>query len=365
VIQRTKTMIMNTFIRPSLWFLCLLFNPFATNGQTSAPSESLKTGSSIFDILYHEQKAVNVTIKTQIKNLVANKLDEESVPAMIFFKDKAGKERKFEIKLEKRGKFRLRACYFPPLKLDFKKPDLRAAGLSDYDDMKMVTHCLEDPKKGKENVLREYLVYKLYNLLTPYSYRVQLIKIRYEDEDKTISKIKAYGFLIEDTKQMADRLNGDVLETFNLKTEEMLLENFQLQSLFQYLIGNADWDLGMQRNIKVLSSLSDEKLYVIPYDFDFSGLVNADYAIPNPDYGLFSVRDRVFLGASDELVPTTTYFLSKEKDMLKLCKKSKLLNRESRNDIVNYLYYCFREMENGPRDIRFPEDLLRAKTIKN
>lgn len=356
---------MNAFIRFSLWFLCLLFNPFVTNGQTSAPSGSLKSGSSIFDILYHEQKAVNVTIKTQIKNLVANKLDDESVPAEISFKDKNGVDRKFEMKLEKRGKFRLRQCYFPPLKLDFKKPDLRAAGLSDYDDMKLVTHCLEDPKKGKENVVREFLVYKLYNLLTPYSYRVQMIKILYEDEDEKVSEVKAYGFLIEDTKEMADRLNGEVVETFNLKPEEMLLDNFQLQSLFQYLIGNADWDLGMLRNIKVLSSFSDEKLYAIPYDFDFSGLVNADYAIPNPDYGLFSVRDRVFLGAQDELVPSTSYLLSKESALLKLCKKAKLLSRESRNDIVNYLYYCFREFENGPRDIRFPEDLLRPKTIKN
>lgn len=358
-------MIMNTFIRPSLWFLCLLLHQLAAIGQTTVPSESLKSGSSIFDILYHEQEAVNVTIKTQLNDLVANKLIEESVPAIIFFTDKAGVEREFKIKLESRGKFRLRQCYFPPLKLDFKKSDLQAAGLGDYDDMKLVTHCLEDPKKGRENVLREFLAYKLYNLLTPYSFRVQLIKIRYEDEDKTVSKVKAFGFLIEDTKEMADRLNGDILETLNLKKEELSLDNFQIQSLFQYLIGNADWDLKMQRNIKVLSSFSDEKLYVIPYDFDFSGLVNADYAIPNPDYGLFSVRDRVFLGASEELVPATTYFLSKEKEILELCKRTKLLNRESRNDIVNFLFYCFREMENGPRDIQFPEDLLRAKTIKN
>jgi hypothetical protein len=356
---------MNTFIRLSLWFICLLFYPLTATGQTTAPGESRKTGSSIFDILYHEQGAVNVTLKTQIEDLVLNKLDEGSVPAMIFFKDHSGTAREFKIKLEPRGKFRLRQCYFPPLKLNFKKSDLRAMGLEDYDDMKLVTHCLENPKEGKENVLREYLAYKLYNLLTPYSFRVQLIKIRYEDEDGTFSKVKAYGFLIEDTKEMADRLNGYVIDSFNLQKEEMALDNFQLQSLFQYLIGNADWDLGMLRNIKVLASFSDEELYSIPYDFDFSGLVNASYAIPNPDYRLFSVRDRVFLGANDELVPTTTYFLSKEEELLKLCQKTKLLDRESRNDIVNYLYYCFREMENGPRDIRFPEDLLQAKPIKN
>ena len=71
--------------------------------------------------------------------------------------------------LSLRGKFRRMRCQFPPLRVQFKKDTLRALGLADHNDLKLVTHCMDDPDSSRENILREYLCYRLYNILTPIS----------------------------------------------------------------------------------------------------------------------------------------------------------------------------------------------------
>ncbi|MBK9492182.1 MAG: hypothetical protein IPO07_27855 [Haliscomenobacter sp.] len=58
----------------------------------------------------------------------------------------------------------------------------------------MVTHCIENKTIGNEQLLKEFLTYRLYNLLTDKSYRVQLIQITYVDSNGK-DKEKRYGFL--------------------------------------------------------------------------------------------------------------------------------------------------------------------------
>ena len=49
------------------------------------------------------------------------------------------------------------------------------------------------------------------------------------------------------------------------------------------------------RNVKLLRPEPNSLLCTFPYDFDFSGFVSATYAIPNPDYKLKNIKQRVFL----------------------------------------------------------------------
>ena len=53
---------------------------------------------------------------------------------------------------------------------------------------------MDDEKEDKSYLLREYLGYKLYNQITDASYRVQLLRIHYEDESTGEAK-KQIGFL--------------------------------------------------------------------------------------------------------------------------------------------------------------------------
>ena len=66
-------------------------------------------------------------------------------------------------------------------------------------------------------------------------------------------------------------------------------------AVFQYLIGNTDWSVKALHNIKLLSVPGSAPI-AVPYDFDYSGLVNASYAVPPAHLPLSSVTERYYNG---------------------------------------------------------------------
>ena len=94
-----------------------------------------------------------------------------------------------------------------------------------------------------------------------------------------------------------------------------------LVSIFEYMIGNTDWSVFASHNIKLLLSKSDS-FHVsirIPYDFDYSGFVNTDYAIPDPRLNISNVRERVYRGyprTIDEMDETLDIFRESKKKYL-------------------------------------------------
>jgi len=70
-----------------------------------------------------------------------------------------------------------------------------------------------------------------------------------------------------------------------------------LVSVFQYLIGNSDWSVWKRHNIAIFQRPEEPRpLLAVPYDYDFSGAVNAPYATPPPQLNIQSVRQRVYRG---------------------------------------------------------------------
>ena len=59
-------------------------------------------------------------------------------------------------------------------------------------------------------------------------------------------------------------------------------------ALFEYMIGNLDWSVPVRHNIKLIVPKEDSNAiaFPVPYDFDYSGLVKTDYAIPPPELEL-------------------------------------------------------------------------------
>jgi hypothetical protein len=152
-------------------------------------------------------------------------------------------------------------------------------------------------------VLREYAAYKLYNVLTPESLKVRLAKVRYMDGDKEV--VTRWGFFIEDIDDLAKRIEGKELEVESLPSSTLDPVDSARYSLFQYMIGNLDWDMtsgppGSKccHNSKLVGATLEarEALVPVPYDFDYSGLVNAPYAMPPASVPVQSVRTRYYRG---------------------------------------------------------------------
>jgi len=234
----------------------------------------------------------------------------------------------------------------PPLKLNFKKKELKEAGLAKFDDMKLVTQCMKGDGNSKTSVLREYLAYKVYNEITEDCFRVQLLKITYKDIENGKTS-KQWGFLIEDTAEMRNRLGATKSEQKRgFEKEAFNHACFYKTAVFQYMIGNSDWDISAGRNIKTV--MKDGKVLAIPYDFDFSGLVDASYAMPNGNYEMSSVQERVYMGFKEDLVhldATLEIFKAKQSDIINLVKDFKVLRMGDRRYVVNYLNSFYNNIE--------------------
>lgn len=251
---------------------------------------------TIFEI-FARKESLEITITTDLTNLIENRRTEDFLKASLTYEDESGKEISRQIELQPRGKFRRRVCDFPPVRLKFAKKDLEAEGLeARFNKLKLVTHCIDDKLVGNENLLKEYLLYQLYNELTPNSYRAQLVKVTYVDATGQQSKIKRYGILLEDTDEMAARLGGEESDLLNIHPDSLSAKDERTMALFEYMIANMDWDTKMVRNVKLVAQAGSDKMIPVPYDFDFSGFVNASYAIPRGDIGQLTIRDRLYLG---------------------------------------------------------------------
>jgi hypothetical protein len=302
----------------------------------AARPASLQAQPTIFDEMYGKE-VLEVTLTTDIQQFIANKNTDTYQPARIQFKGRAGEEHAWDIRLRPRGRYRRRVCDFPPIKIKYPKKEIKQAGYAGHNDLKLVTHCLSDPL-GDELVMREHLVYLLYRELSPYAFRTQLVHITYIDNQGG-APLARYGILLEDEDELAERYRMEVCdECYGYQEEDFEDQARKINQLFQYLIGNADWSLRMQRNIKILQREEDqqEDLLFVPYDFDFSEMVNAPYQVEEP----ISFPE---LSAADQ--PVAQHFYRHREVLAQLVNNYRLLDEKARRQCLRRIEKFYRKLE--------------------
>ena len=164
--------------------ICLFLPAMAGASQPS---------STLFNLL-ERNGVLKVELELSLSTLEENTKNENYYPATFRFTDNTGAAQEWDTRVRARGRYRRRVCDFPPLKIDFGKDDLQKKGLMPFDDLKLVTHCM-DGDDGDDAALREYLGYVLYQKLTGYILRAQLVEVAYKDTDGR-RKITQYGILL-------------------------------------------------------------------------------------------------------------------------------------------------------------------------
>lgn len=218
-------------------------------------------------------------------------------PALLQLAHDDGTTVDIPLEVRTRGNYRLRrsTCAFPNLRLDFDRtPAALSTAFAHQNDLKLVAHC-RDRDSYEQNLIEEYLAYRLYNLLTETSFRVRLARITYRDTHDSRPSITRLAFLVENPEMLAERLGGIHLEAPGAAPGDLHALASARAELFQYMIGNTDFSIVNFHNAEVFR-LPDGQYHPVPYDFDFSGLVDAPYAAPAALLGTRSVRDRVFRG---------------------------------------------------------------------
>ena len=213
------------------------------------------------------------------------------------------------VRVRTRGIYRRANCDVPPLRLRFDEKDVRGTLLDQLRRPKLVTHCI-DRDTYEQNLLLEYAIYRSWRLFTPYGFAARLVRVTYEDSAGRVRPVTRYGIVTEDPERLAQRLGATTLTQADLRIGRIQRPFMSLLGVFQYLIGNTDWAVPMRHNVELLRT-ADSAIYAIPYDFDWSGVIDAPYARPNSILHTRFVTERVFRGVcqpQDDLVPTLERF---------------------------------------------------------
>lgn len=241
-----------------------------------------------------------------------------------------------------RGNYRLKNCSIPPVMILFDQGGRPGTHFAGQRRLKLVTHCRDNARYEQNNHV-EYLIYKLYNLLTEQSFGARQIEATWVDTGRNTESVKP-AFIIEEERHLAERLEGE-LEGAPIGFDESEPITTTRLGLFQLLLGNTDWSQPGQHNIVMLRKGMD---YIpLPYDFDWSGLVNAPYARPDPSLNLRTVRERQYRGpcTSERLFQMALQqLLDKQEAMLALVDEVTGLEPNRVTDIKNYLGSFFREV---------------------
>jgi len=320
------------------YFMAIFCISAFANTPPKAVENVINSTLTIFDKLQQENVEV-ITITLPIDSLILNKNTNKSFAGSFTYNDKLGVELSKSIMIKPRGKSRRRHCSFPPLKIAFSKDNLRAYGLrSKHRSLKLVTHC-NSTANANDKVLKEYLTYKIYNKLTENSLQVQLLQINYKDSnsDKTLTY---YGYLLEDIDELAERLGGVESNIYGKSLAEFVPTNTNYVTLFQFMIGNEDWEIPNRRNVRYVHLQKENKFLLIPYDFDMTGLVAAEYAKPNVNLGMRTVTQRLFMGQfvdKSNRKNTVNHFLSKKEEIYQLINDCEALSPKHQLYMSNYL----------------------------
>ncbi|OLC07757.1 MAG: hypothetical protein AUH42_02940 [Gemmatimonadetes bacterium 13_1_40CM_70_11] len=216
-------------------------------------------------------------------------------PGVLSYRSAAGDTVSVNVQLHTRGHFRLRICEFPPLKVEFDRTNTAHTLFAHQGNLKLVVQCRHS-RDYANYLLEEYLIYRVYNLVTPRSFAARLARVTYVDATGKKPPATRYAFFLEDDDRMAKRNHTRVLDQKGITQGETDLDQMGLVAVLEYLIGNTDWSVAGLHNIVLTTDSTTGALYPVPYDFDWSGVIYPPYAHPDSRLGIRTVRDRIYRG---------------------------------------------------------------------
>ena len=265
------------------------------------------------------------------------------------------------VEITTRGHFRLKSgtCTFPGLRVRFQKDSIKGTIWQGQGSIKLGAHCRSGNERYHQIPLQEILAYRTYNLLTDSSFRVRPVKATYVDTGDQNKTVEAPAFFLEDEPDLGGRMGLKELEqigaTFNDVDQPMLA----IMSVFLYMIGNTDWSLPFLHNIRLFQG--DMAYYLaVPYDFDWSGIVDAPYAKPDYRLNIRSVRDRLWRGpcfSQEQLGTALALFKAKKDDIYKLYQGMDGLDPKLLKNSTDYLDEFYKLIDDAravDREMRKP-----------
>lgn len=269
-------------------------------------------------------------------------------PGVLTVNGADGKPHDIVVKLGTRGHFRLmpRNCGFAPLRIELPKDGVSGTPFEGQTTLKLGTHCQND-KEYEQFTLKEYLSYRMHNLVTPLSFRARLARATYVDDATKKPVATKYALFMENDNDVARRNSGRIVELPRVEFNGLDAETLTRTMLWEYMIGNTDFSIWALHNVRLVQNQA-KTLFSVPYDFDMTGLVLPPYANADPRLRLSSVVQRLYRGpcrTTDEFEAVAAGFRAKRAEMVALVDGQQDLEPAARSEMKDYLASFFKTIE--------------------
>jgi hypothetical protein len=327
----------------------LALNPASLLSQVEQQHVRQVDTIATFLDLFDESDPLQITLTLDLKKYQREKHKGEYMPVHFLYQLNDSVKVEKSMRMKARGEFRRSHCNMAPFWLNVNSGDEEKEESQDIKRIKIVTHC-KGSEAYEEYVLKEYLCYRLYNIIAPVSFRARLVKMTYVDTGRKNKVTEGWAFMIEPEQMLADRLDALVLKNDHLPTTLMRPLDLDVLLMFQYMIGNPDFSISGRHNIKILglTGYGSQGYTPVPYDFDYTGLVNAYYAVPGDGLGIKSVKERYFLGpcrGDGGYIPAIEHINQFREEIFLQISEFEFLDQKGKNEMTKYLDEYFRMAE--------------------
>jgi hypothetical protein len=297
--------------------------------------------------LFRSDEPLELTLTADFRAVMRdrNPKSVKTFPATITFAAADGSAKTIPLQIRTRGHSRRnpRTCTFAPLRLEFDKATVKGTVFDGHGPLKLGTHCRGG---AEEVVLREYAIYRMYNLLTPYSFRARMARMTYVDAATGKQVAAEAGIFLEDDDDVAKRMEGRIIAMAGAMFARLEQQSLSQMMLFQYMIGNTDFSIIAQHNVRIVETPAIRR-YAVPYDFDYSGLADSGYGVPANVLPITSVRDRLYRGpcrTAVEWQPHVEKMREAKPELLGVLDSVPGLRESYRRSAKNYLEQFYKSM---------------------
>jgi hypothetical protein len=331
---------------PNILIVCiLLLSPASLLCQVEQQHVREVDTIDTFIDLFDESDPMQITLTLDLKRFQREKYKGEYMPVQFLYQLNDSVQLEKSMRMKARGEFRKSHCFMAPFWLNIREAGKQNEQYQNLKRIKIVTHC-RGSEAYEEYVLKEYLCYRIYNLISPVSFRVRLVRMTYVDTGRKNKLTEGWAFMIEPEEMLAERYDARVVKRDDLPTTLVRPLEMDVLALFQYMIGNPDFSVSGRHNIKILGlpGFGTKGYTPVPYDFDYTGLVNAYYAFPNEKLGIKSVRERYFLGpcrTDDAYIAAIEHINQFREEIMQLINEFEFLDLKAKKEMIRYLEEYF------------------------
>lgn len=317
--------------------------------------------------LFSDTDIMNMKLSYSKKDLLTQTNDSTYIQSSFSYQTEEGPYKTLEINIKARGNYRRLYCYYLPLWFKISEDVSQGTVFAEDKKLKLVFPCLKS-SRSNDHVIKEFLAYKIYELVSPYHFETKMISIKLnENKDNKLLSHNLIGFFIQDDKKLAALNEGKLIKRrIHPNAQDPI--NSTRNDLFQYMIGNTDYSLAYQHNEKLF--FIDGKIVSVPYDFDMSGMVNASYAvvskIQNKTLPISKVSIRLYRGFDREekvMQAVRQEYLNNESEIYKIVDQYEPYFQDPKEfkEVRNYLKGFFKIIKD---DKKFQNNILKKTRSK-